>query len=120
MRKKSRVLYTYRAKAKNSFYYTVANGGRLYTNADGVDDYKNNYIQDPKKSTYVNLFVNGVIQPTELYSVSKGTLYFKSDDPPPEGTPIILQFVKISMKRIRIAKRDSKKLGSKHIEYEEE
>lgn len=119
--KKKRGLSTYRAKARNSFYYTVSNGGRLYTNEDGAPDYTNNTIIDPNKSTYINLFVNGVIQPAELYSVSKGKLYFTSDDPPPVGVPIILQFVEIYFTKVRMAKRGRKKRpGTKYSEDEEE
>lgn len=118
--KRKRGLYTCRAKARNSFYYAVAHGGRRYTNQDGVKDYKNNDIKDPKQTTYMNLFVNGVLQPAELYSVRKGTLIFNSDDPPPKGTPIILQFVNIFFKREKIAKRARKKNRVKHRKNEEE
>lgn len=117
--KKKRGSDTCLAKARNSFYYAVAHGGRLYTNKDGAEDYKNNSIKDPKQSTYTNLFVNGVIQPAQLYSVRKGMLIFKSEDPPQKGTPIILQFVDIYFKRKRVTKRTRRKIRGKRIKYEE-
>lgn len=114
--------------SKVKYFYTVADGGRVYTNRDAEGEYRHNRIHDPKKSTYVNLFVNGVLQPEELYKVRKGKLKFKSDDLPEEGTPIVLQFVKLLVKKKRRGKRrkddrkrgKSLKPGKKHAKHVEE
>ncbi|GEM_PF-5642322 len=50
-------------------------------------------IPDPKQSAYLNLFVNGVIQPGVNYAVQKGYLILKTQDAPIEGAPISLQYV---------------------------
>lgn len=130
--KKSRSMrLTLNSKVK--YFYTVADGSRVYTNRDAEGEYKNNKIHDPKRSTYVNLFVNGVLQPEELFKVRKGKLVFKSDDAPEEGTPIVLQFVKLSVKKKRRGKSKKRKSRGressvrksyasigKHAKYKEE
>lgn len=104
-KKRSKRSTLYKLGAKNYFYYAISNGGRIYTDEDAVTEYKNNYIRDPKHTTYINLYVNGILQPTELYSVSKGVLYFESENPPEKGTPIVLQFVKLFIQKIKKRKR---------------
>lgn len=106
-----------RLDAKVKFFFAEAHGGRIYTNEDADGEYKNNRIHDPKQSTYVNLFVNGVLQPDDLFSVRKGKLMFKSEDVPEEGTPIVLQFVKLFVKRGRlIIKKGRRRSTTKYTE----
>lgn len=103
--KRNKRKYHHKLDAKINIYYTVANGNRIYTDEDGIKDYKDNIILDPKHTTYTNLFINGVLQPNDLYTVNKGLLIFESDEPPEKGTPIILQFVKIYIKKNKRKRR---------------
>ena len=41
----------------------------------------------------VNLYVNGVLQPKVNYKVEKGLLTFLTTDLPPQGVPIIIEFI---------------------------
>lgn len=47
------------------------------------------------KVSYVNLFINGVLQPPVTYEIKEGILQLKTSDVPPEGAPINLQFITI-------------------------
>ena len=51
-------------KAETYQYNTLSNGGKTYTNADELTVYGNQGIKDPGQTSYNNLFVNGVIQPS--------------------------------------------------------
>lgn len=83
-------------KVENLQYVTYSNGKkRIYTNSDRVVGYSTSDILNPNNFSYVNLYINAMMQPTPLYQVKKGLLVLKSIDIPPEGTPIILQFIKI-------------------------
>lgn len=83
-------------KGENLYYVAFSDGvKRFYTNKDGSAEYGNTGILDPNCVTYINLFINGMLQPTALYQVKKGVLILRSQDIPIEGVPIILQFVKI-------------------------
>ncbi|NSL52679.1 DUF4183 domain-containing protein [Calidifontibacillus erzurumensis] len=83
-------------KVETYEYYTVSDGKKkIYTDEDEISDYGKVGIIDPKDISYVNLFINGVLQPSVLYSIEKGKLILHSVDPPVKGVPIILQFIKI-------------------------
>ncbi|MDG4656646.1 DUF4183 domain-containing protein [Ectobacillus antri] len=74
-------------------YYTYSDGQkRVYTDCDGVTEQR---IYDPREVSYLNVFINGVLQPTCNYLVKKGRLLLCTEDIPAKGVPIILQFVKI-------------------------
>lgn len=76
-------------------YNAIANGNKtVYTNDDELIEYGNQGILDPSTVSYYNLFVNGILQPPTVYEVFEGMLIF-TDDVPPNGAPIILQFIKI-------------------------
>ncbi|MBM7542073.1 DUF4183 domain-containing protein [Amphibacillus cookii] len=79
--------YQYNARSDGEKY--------TYTNADELTEYGNRGILDPTKMTIVNLYVNGVLQPTNTYLVKEGELRFQTDHPPVAHAPIILQFVKL-------------------------
>ncbi|WP_027409779.1 DUF4183 domain-containing protein [Anoxybacteroides tepidamans] len=77
-------------------YNAISDGCKtVYTNEDELKEYGDQGILDPKKVSLINLFINGVLQPKNLYEVQKGKLILKSIDVPPKGTPIILQFITI-------------------------
>jgi Domain of unknown function (DUF4183) len=77
-----------------TFQYTAISDGikRIYTNQDGVAKYGSSRILNPNSVSYINLFINGILQPNINYTVVQGRLIF-SNDLPVSGAPIILQFV---------------------------
>lgn len=77
-------------------YNALADGiRRTYTNEDELKDYGSRGILDPSTVSYMNLFINGMLQPPNVYDVEKGYLHINTDDIPRKDTPIILQFVTI-------------------------
>jgi hypothetical protein len=83
-------------KADTYQYNALSDGiSKIYTNADELKEYGNRGILDPKSVSYMNLFVNGVLQPPIVYLVEEGLLQLITDDIPPKGAPIILQFISI-------------------------
>ncbi len=73
-------------------FYAIANGcQRIYEEKDGITDIENQVILDPSNVSYMNLFINGVLQPHDNYTVEKGKLKLNTIDIPIKGTPIILQ-----------------------------
>ncbi|WP_412547133.1 DUF4183 domain-containing protein [Peribacillus simplex] len=77
-----------------TFQYTAISDGikRIYTNQDGVLKYGSSGILNPNSVSYINLFINGILQPNINYIVEQGKLTF-SKDLPLSGSPIIVQFV---------------------------
>ncbi|ANB61906.1 hypothetical protein GFC30_2096 [Anoxybacillus amylolyticus] len=82
---------TYEYNAISDGYKTV------YTNDDELKEYGDRGILNPNDVSFINLFINGVLQPKILYEVQEGMLLLKSTDVPPKGTPITLQFVTIKL-----------------------
>ncbi|SME29295.1 DUF4183 domain-containing protein [Bacillus cereus] len=81
----------------NVLYYTFADGEKLiYTDADGIPQYGTTNILSPSEVSYINLFVNGILQPQPLYEVSTGKLTLLDTQPPSQGSSIILQFIIIN------------------------
>lgn len=77
-------------------YVAISDGSkRIYTNRDGLTEYGNVEILNPNDVSYINLFINAMLQPPILYHVQEGLLVLKSEDVPKKGVPIILQFVTI-------------------------
>ncbi|AOY78165.1 DUF4183 domain-containing protein [Clostridium formicaceticum] len=77
---------------KNYQYNTLSNGvKRGFTNNDALKAYGGKGIPDPKEVSYLNLFINGVLQPPTNYIVKKGLLLLTTVDIPLKGVPIILQ-----------------------------
>ena len=74
-------------------YNTMAQGKSIYTNDDELTEYGNQGILDPEQVSYINLFINGVIQPKVNYSVTEGSLELQAEPLPILGAPIILQFI---------------------------
>ncbi len=83
-------------KADNLLYAALSDGvKRIYTNADKVPGYGHSDILDPNSVSYMNLFVNAMLQPPSLYHVHDGVLILLSEDIPMSGVTIMLQFIKI-------------------------
>ncbi|MCM3734422.1 DUF4183 domain-containing protein [Bacillus cytotoxicus] len=83
--------------ATNLLFFTVSDGTSLvYTNADGLPKFGTTQILAPNQVSYMNLFINGVIQSQNSYNVQAGMLTILANEAPPAGTPITLQFILIN------------------------
>ncbi|WP_257130816.1 DUF4183 domain-containing protein [Bacillus pseudomycoides] len=83
--------------AKNLMFFTVSDGTKLvYKNADGLPELGITQILAPEQVSYINLFINGILQSQNSYNVQSGTLTIFSDDALPAGVPITLQFILIN------------------------
>ncbi|WP_309476927.1 DUF4183 domain-containing protein [Bacillus sp. ISL-34] len=81
----------------NLLYFTFSDGQKLiYTNSDGLAQYGITQILSPSKVSYINLFINGIIQPQSNYKVEEGELTLLVDEAPEEGVSITLQFIIIN------------------------
>lgn len=80
-----------------TYQYNTASDGlkKIYTNDDEITMYGAQGILDPNKVSYLNLFINGVLQPKTNYVVKKGLLMLTTVDVPQKDVPIILQFLMI-------------------------
>ncbi|MFU0789396.1 DUF4183 domain-containing protein [Virgibacillus proomii] len=79
-------------------YTTISDGVKtVYTNQDKVPQYSTSDILNPNDVSYINLFINGILQPAIVYNVQPGSLQLLvgQSDIPRKGVPIILQFIKI-------------------------
>lgn len=77
-------------------YHAIAKKNQfVYTNADGLAEYNSSSILSPAEVSYFNLFINGVIQPLNMYQVERGKLILLSKNAPLARTPITLQFIKL-------------------------
>ncbi|WP_077624202.1 DUF4183 domain-containing protein [Sediminibacillus massiliensis] len=81
----------------DTYQYNTLSDGRcsIYTNEDELKEYGQQGILDPETVSYINLFVNGVLQPPNTYTVKKGYLSLNTDSIPAKNTPITLQFITI-------------------------
>ncbi|TMU85249.1 DUF4183 domain-containing protein [Bacillus sp. BHET2] len=66
---------------------------RIFTNQNRSIEYSTSGILAPENVSYMNLFINAMLQPPSLYQVREGMLTLTSSDLPALGTPIILQFI---------------------------
>lgn len=81
----------------NLLFYTFADGEKIiYTDSDGIAQYGTTKILSPDEVSYINLFINGILQPQPFYQVSTGQLILLDDQPPSQGSSIILQFIIIN------------------------
>lgn len=82
-------------KAEIYQYNTLANGEKIYTNADELTMYGDKGILDPEQTSYQNLFVNGVLQPGINYVVKEGMLILEVEYTPAKEIPISIQFISL-------------------------
>ncbi|PEZ02867.1 hypothetical protein CN326_19265 [Bacillus sp. AFS018417] len=81
----------------NLMFFTVSDGTRLvYTNDDGLPQFGTTQILAPNQVSYMNLFINGIIQPQSSYNVQAGILTIFADEALSPGIPITLQFILIN------------------------
>ncbi|PEF60669.1 DUF4183 domain-containing protein [Bacillus cereus] len=81
-------------KSNNLIYFALGDGKKMvFTNSDAVPQLSTSEILDPKESSYINLFINGFLQPTVLYTVEKGCLILLTNEVPSVDVPIMLQFI---------------------------
>ncbi|MEH7380193.1 DUF4183 domain-containing protein [Bacillus sp. JJ1533] len=77
-------------------YNTLSDGVKsTYTNEDELKEYGERGILDPNSVSFINLFINGVLQPPNTYEIKKGYLRLNTIDVPLKNTPIIIQFITI-------------------------
>ncbi len=77
-------------------YAALSNGTKsIYTDIDQLPDYGGKGIPSPEDVSYFNLYVNGTLQPSVNYAVSKNRLELKTTDQPPEGATVILESLTI-------------------------
>ncbi|WP_289139655.1 DUF4183 domain-containing protein [uncultured Brevibacillus sp.] len=77
-------------------YTAISDGTKnVYTNSDAVLQFSTSGILDPNGVSIVNLFINGILQAPNLYTVQPGVLILS--DVPVQGVPLILQFIKITI-----------------------
>ncbi len=76
------------------FYIAIADGIRnIYTDNDALWEYGCKGIPNPQNVSYFNLFVNGVLQPPAVYTVTEGIL--EMSEAPKKGQYIVLESLKI-------------------------
>ncbi|WP_019152679.1 DUF4183 domain-containing protein [Robertmurraya massiliosenegalensis] len=79
-------------KVKVYEYFAISNGdSKVFKEEDGLVEIGKQEILEPSKVSYMNLFINGVLQPKESYEVANGEITLKTEDMPPKGAPVILQ-----------------------------
>lgn len=67
-------------------YNTISDGRKKeFTDADELRAYGNHV--DPNQVSLINLYINGVLQPTANYTVDKGRLTLLTSDIPAKGVP---------------------------------
>ena len=82
-------------KAETYQYNTLSNGGKTYTDADELTVYGDRGILDPKQTSYNNLFVNGIIQPSINYAIESGILTLTVAYAPMKESPFLVRFVSL-------------------------
>lgn len=77
-------------------FYTHSDGKqKTYTITDCLQHIGEQTIKNVCDVSFMNLFINGVLQPKANYNIENGTLVLKTVDAPIKGSPIILQMITI-------------------------
>ncbi|WP_162356848.1 DUF4183 domain-containing protein [Metabacillus mangrovi] len=75
-------------------YYAVSDGRRrTYTDEDALFPGSSSMILNPCSVSYLNVFINAVLQPEQNYVIEQGRFSLCTSDVPLKGTAIIIQFV---------------------------
>ena len=83
-------------KTTNQLFFAVSDGlSKIYTSRNGIKEYGITTIRPPDEVSYINLFINGMLQPTVNYKIERGKLTLLTEDIPLKGTIIIIQFISI-------------------------
>jgi hypothetical protein len=89
-------LFTHPQQVDTLTFYTLSDGRkRVYTTSDALHGHGTKIILNPDEVSYMNLFINGILQSKQSYDVVKGKLVIHTEDVPIKGTPIILQMLSI-------------------------
>lgn len=77
-------------------FYTVSDGRKkVYTIDDCLEHTGDRIIQSTSDVSFMNLFINGVLQPKVNYRIEEGKIILNTLDAPLQGSPIILQMITI-------------------------
>lgn len=77
-----------------SEFYTHSDGQqKTFTITDCLQHIGEQSIINACDVSFMNLFINGVLQPKANYDIQNGTLVLRTIDAPIEGAPIILQTI---------------------------
>jgi len=78
------------------YYSTISDGHkREFTDEDELKPYGGKGIPDPERASFVNLYINGVLQPKVNYLVKEGLLRLRTSDLPQKGVIITLEYITI-------------------------
>jgi hypothetical protein len=92
-------------KVSDYLYNAVSDGiKRTFTNNDELKKYSDKGIPSPCEVSYYNLYINGVLQPKDTYTVKQGFLELTTEDIPQKGQLIILESIIIKSPRGQIFK----------------
>lgn len=81
-------------KVDVKIFYVIADGcKKVFTDYDATPESAVKEITDPNDVSFLNLFINGVLQPYENYTLEKGSLTLNTEDIPIKGAPLILQMI---------------------------
>jgi len=79
-------------------FFVLSDGKKkVYTEDDALSEYGVQQIWNPSHIAYMNLFINGILQPKLNYEVTEGKIILRTEDVPAEGCPIILQMIKVEV-----------------------
>lgn len=76
------------------YYVALSNDNKkLFTDADALLEYGDKGIPSPNEVSYLNFYINGVIQPKANYTIKKGELRLISTDLPPDSSFLVLESI---------------------------
>lgn len=82
-------------EAETYQYNAYGKENKIYTNADELIMYGDKGLLNPWQTSYQNLFINGVLQPSANYALEEGLLLLETADVPLSGAPVSVQFVSL-------------------------
>ncbi|WP_112180423.1 MULTISPECIES: DUF4183 domain-containing protein [Paraliobacillus] len=80
-----------------TYQYNAYSDGvkKVYKNSDEITKYGDKGILNPEDVSYINLFINGVLQAPVNYQIEAGKLILKTEDIPIKRSLIIIQFITV-------------------------
>jgi len=97
---KSKIIINYKKSKKrllkaNVYQYNALSekDKKTYTSDDELKKYGDKGILNPDDVSYLNLYINGVLQPQVVYKVEENELTLETEDAPIPGAPIIITFI---------------------------
>lgn len=77
------------------YFMKAKNNQRVYSYSDQVEEYRKVEMPPSEEVSYMNLFINGVLQPLRNYEVKQDNLILNTMDLPLPNTTLILQMIKL-------------------------